>query len=445
MSKILIATVPVIGHIAPFLPLATALAARGHELAWYSGAKYRARIERTGARFFGYHEARDTDDALLNDAYPERAKHQGLNQLKFDMKHAFIDAVPGQLADLKQVLKHFEADLVLADPGMLGATLLREQLGIQLGILGVLPLMLTSPDAPPFGLGLSPGSGAIGRARNRALHWLVQNVAFREVQQHWQNMRASVGLAADGWWLDSVARASFYLQPTIPSFEYPRANLPDTFHFVGMMPAEAPLEVPTPDFWPELSQGRPVVHLTQGTLANVAPDLIAPALEGLAHEDVLVVLSTGNRSIEQLRLGKLPANVRVAPFLSYPALLPKTQVMVTNGGYGGVQMALSYGVPVVVAGDTEDKPEVAARVAWSGAGINLRTGKPSPTRVRNAVRAVLAQGSYRARAKQLALAYAEHDGLLGAIAVIERHAPSPDEDLRPTLVQPGQAPRAISA
>ena len=54
--------------------------------------------------------------------------------------------------------------------------------------------------------------------------------------------------------------------------------------------------------------------------------------------------------------------------------------MVTNGGYGGVQIALSYGVPLVVAGTTEDKPEVAARVAWSGAGINLKTATPAPQR-----------------------------------------------------------------
>jgi hypothetical protein len=42
--------------------------------------------------------------------------------------------------------------------------------------------------------------------------------------------------------------------------------------------------------------------------------------------------------------------------------------MVTNGGYGGVQQALANGVPLVVAGDSEDKPEVAARVRWSGTG-----------------------------------------------------------------------------
>ena len=37
--------------------------------------------------------------------------------------------------------------------------------------------------------------------------------------------------------------------------------------------------------------------------------------------------------------------------------------MVTNGGYGGVQLALAHGVPLVVAGNTEEKGEIAARVA----------------------------------------------------------------------------------
>ena len=58
--------------------------------------------------------------------------------------------------------------------------------------------------------------------------------------------------------------------------------------------------------------------------------------------------------------------------------------MVTNGGYGGVQQALAHGVPLVVAGDSEDKPEVAARVRWSGVGIDLRRGDPSPAQLATA-------------------------------------------------------------
>jgi UDP:flavonoid glycosyltransferase YjiC (YdhE family) len=426
MARIVIATVPVIGHITPFLPLARALAARGHELTWYTGEKYRRLVERTGARFHGYREAKDIDEADLDRVFPERARLRGVAQLKFDMKHVFIDVAPGQLADLRQLTRQFPADLVLADPGMIGALFLQESGGPACGILGVLPLTLSSAEVAPFGLGLAPSASSFGLLRNKALNAFVQNIAFRDVQKHWNQTRASVGLPATGWWLDSgPARARFYLQPSIPSFEYPRSNLAHSLHFIGMMPAERPLEVALPPFWQELDGRRPVVHVTQGTLANTKPDLFAPALAGLADEDLWIVISTGNRPLESLGLGTLPKNARVASFLSYPELLPKTALMLTNGGYGGAQLALSHGVPLIVAGASEDKPEVAARVAWSGAGINLKTGRPSAQQVRRAVRSVLDDPRYRAHAEELQREYQRHDAVQRALAIIEKQLGAP--------------------
>ena len=75
----------------------------------------------------------------------------------------------------------------------------------------------------------------------------------------------------------------------------------------------------------------------------------------------------------------MPANARQAPFLPYDRLLPRTSVTVTNGGWGGVLASLAAGVPLVVAGGTLDKPEIARRVAWSGTGVDLRTGTPRRT------------------------------------------------------------------
>jgi UDP:flavonoid glycosyltransferase YjiC (YdhE family) len=100
-------------------------------------------------------------------------------------------------------------------------------------------------------------------------------------------------------------------------------------------------------------------------------------------------------------------------------LLPKVDVMVTNGGYGAVQRALATGVPLVVAGNTEDKPEVAARVAWSGAGINLRTGTPTAGAVRAAVREVLNDGRYLRRARDLEAAFARRDGVAEIAALVD--------------------------
>jgi len=113
-----------------------------------------------------------------------------------------------------------------------------------------------------------------------------------------------------------------------------------------------------------------------------------------------VVATTGGPDPEPLRAA-LPTNVRMERFIPHDRLLPHVDVMVTNGGYGGVQQALAHGVPLVVAGDSEDKPEVAARVRWSGAGIDLRTGRPSPGRVAEAVRRVVTRPAYAARARAL--------------------------------------------
>ena len=148
--------------------------------------------------------------------------------------------------------------------------------------------------------------------------------------------------------------------------------------------------------------------------------LFAPAIEGLAKEDVLVVLATGGRPRDELVLTSVPANVRIASMLPYAELLPRTSVMVTNGGYGGVQIALSHGVPLVVAGTTEDKPEVAARVAWSGSGINLRTSTPTAAAVRNAVREVLAKPGYRLNAQRLSHEYSRYDVVERGTASIEK-------------------------
>jgi UDP:flavonoid glycosyltransferase YjiC (YdhE family) len=161
------------------------------------------------------------------------------------------------------------------------------------------------------------------------------------------------------------------------------------------------------------------VHVTQGTVDNAdLSRLLRPTIEALADENVMVVATTGGPTVSDLDF-PVPPNTYVAEHIPHDMLLPKVDVMVTNGGYGAVQRALSAGVPLVVAGNTEDKPEVAARVAWSGAGIDLRTGTPTPKAVRNAVREVLGNGRYLRRARDLEAAYAQRDGVAEIAALID--------------------------
>jgi Erythromycin biosynthesis protein CIII-like, C-terminal domain len=164
-------------------------------------------------------------------------------------------------------------------------------------------------------------------------------------------------------------------------------------HFIGPLFDSGVEEYSPPPWWPELDGERPVVHVTQGTVATDADQLLRPTLDALADEDMLVVATTGRDSAD--RLGPVPANARVERFIPHVRLLPHVDVMVTNRGFGGISSALGHGVPLVGAGDSQEKPEVLARLAWSGAGINLKTAKPTPNQVGAAVRRVLDTASYR--------------------------------------------------
>jgi MGT family glycosyltransferase len=217
---------------------------------------------------------------------------------------------------------------------------------------------------------------------------------------------------------DYLMSPFLHLQGATPAFEFPYCDLPPQVHFVGPMLPPMPTDFVQPPWWGELNSSRPVVHVTQGTVATDATDLIHPTLQALADDDVLVVVTTP----EPGKLGKLPANVRVERMIPHSLLLPHVDVMVTNGGYNGAKTALAYGVPLVAAGATEDKPEVCSRIAWSGAGINLKTGSLTSTQLKQAVREVLHNSSYRRKAEAIQADFARRDSPVEAAQLLEQLA-----------------------
>jgi hypothetical protein len=88
--------------------------------------------------------------------------------------------------------------------------------------------------------------------------------------------------------------------------------------------------------------------------------------------------------------------------LPFNWLLPTIHAFVTNGGYGSVKQALSFGIPLVAAGLMEDKADENVRVGWLGVGINLAANSPMPKALREAVRSVLDRPDYRLRASSMA-------------------------------------------
>ncbi|MFC0680274.1 glycosyltransferase [Lysobacter korlensis] len=423
MTSVLLCSTPVHGHVAPMLNVARALRDAGWHVRFLTGARYRDAVVAAGAEFLPLPAEADYDDRDLNAAFPGRSAVDGLNRVKFDVKHIFLAPVPAQLDAVRAALAAEPTDAVIAETmfAAMGALAL-EPLDSRpfLVSLGIIPLAVPSADTAPFGLGLLPMQGPVGRLRNRLLAFGADRVVLGPLQREARSrIEELTGHRMPGSLLESAALVDLVAQCTVPEFEYHRSDLPRNVRFVGPVTRVEPSSIPLPDWWGDLASAKRVVHVTQGTIANRDFDeLVRPTIDGLADDDVLVVVSTGGRPVDEL--GPVPANVRVAPMLPYDKLLPLVDVMVTNGGYGGVHQALERGIPLVVAGDTEDKPEVAARVEWSGAGVNLRTGSPRADAVADAVRRVLAEDRFAEASARIGTAIAASPRAAGLVDLIGR-------------------------
>ncbi|MBM7503798.1 glycosyltransferase [Agromyces aurantiacus] len=421
MSSILIATVPIHGHVTPLLAVARHFVERGDRVRFLTGSRFAEAVRATGAEHLPLPAIADYDDRIdLNVRFPERAELSGPKSLAFDIIELFTRPSRAQHDAVMAAHAAEPADALLVDPAFTGASMVLGHARAArpaVVMCGVLPLSLASRDTAPFGLGIPPLAGPLGCARNAVLTGLAGRI-FAPAQRvademHWELH----GTAIPGPLLDWAARADAVVQFTVPEFEYPRSDAPGTLHFVGPISASGSV-APLPDWWDDLDGSRPVVHVTQGTIANKDfAQLVGPTLEALAGEDVLVVVATGGRPLDTLP--PLPANARAAEFLPYDELLPKTAVYVTNAGYGGVQYALRYGVPIVASGGVEDKPEVGARIAWSGVGRRFTAVSPKPTALRTAVRAVLRDDRYRRAAHAMAERMSRSGGLPQLAAVVD--------------------------
>jgi len=450
--RYVLCTTPAQGHTSPLLALARRLVDEGHQVVFFTTAHYRDKVEATGAAFVPFAEEYDAHDLMVANPERESSSKRGVRGVKDDLRRIFIGPIPGQWRDLRGILDEHDPDGVVVDCMFLGALPLalggggggawRGRGRPVLACVGVMPYSSCSRDTAPFGVAFQPGSGPLARLRNVTMNWATEHGALADIQRFARRRLAEAGCPSGfpGYFIDLQPKVvDAYYQATVAGFEYPRSDLAPSVRFVGPILAPPPASAfDPPPWWDELGDGRPVVHVTQGTLDNAdLGRLLLLSLEALAGDDVLVVGTTGGPDPEPLRR-RLPANARLERFVPHDLLLPHVDAMVTNGGYGGVQQALAHGVPLVVAGDSEDKPEVAARVQWSGAGVNLHTGRPSQAMVARAVRRVLTRPGYRRRARALQAEIAACDPL-GTISSALAELTANRDARRERVADPGRA------
>ena len=417
--KVLLASTPVPGHLNPLLAVGRILKKHGHQVIVLTTTDLQRMVETADLPFTPCLPEADFGLEAFLSKYPERQQiTPGIEVISFDMEHFFAAPMPRQAASIRSVLRDFPADVILADNLFFGTLPLllgpREERPAIIH-LGITVLNIGSGKTIPPRPGASPEQLQVESADRERLLLQPTQTAFNQ-------RLAEIGLGP----LPCSALVSLstlsdlYLHPGIESFQYVDPSLSsDHVRYVGPLPLP-PSHHSLPEWWQELDDSKRLVLLTQGTVANRDfGQLVAPALAGLAEEkDLIVLVTTGGQPVESIP-GRIPKNARIAQFLPYELILPRLDLLITNGGYGTVNMAFAHGVPVVSAGLTEDKEEVSALVGWSGAGIDLRTNQPSPEAVRAAAREILDSSQYRDRARELALEFKQHDTEAEVLELIE--------------------------
>lgn len=402
MARVLAYTSPARGHLFPVAPILGELRARGHGVILRTLAS-----EVETMRSYGL-------DAAPIDPAIERIEHNdfgtrtpiGAQQraVRTFCRRAELDA-----QDLRAAIAEERPDVLLVDIASWGAMAAAEAWGGPWASWCPYPLPLPSRDAPPFGPGLRPPRGALGRMRDAALRPLLLGGLERIVKPRVNEIRARCGIPPVTDAASLLLSAPLLLYMTAEPFEYPRSDWPSRVRLVGPCDWEPPAEPPA---W--LGEVRePIVLVTTSSEFQDDGRLVRCALQALAGEPVHVVATVPSGDPDAF---DPPANARVLSFAPHGPILDRAACAVTHGGMGATQKALARGVPVCAVPFGRDQFEVARRVQVADAGARLTPRRLRPDRLLTAVREAMGR---HAGAQRVADGYRRTGGVGSAAQAVE--------------------------
>jgi UDP:flavonoid glycosyltransferase YjiC (YdhE family) len=402
--RILFATFPADGHFNPLTGLAIHLKQLGYDVRWYTSSSYAAKLNRLDIPHYSFKKAIDVTGSNIDEVFPERMKKNGqVAKMKFDMIHAFILRGPEYYADILDIYESFPFDLMIADNCFTGIPFVKEKMNVPVIAIGVLPLIETSKDLAPPGLGMIPSTTTVGRIKQSILRFLADTILFGKPNKVMRRLLDDYDIPHNGENVFDLAvrKSTLFLQSGTPGFEYKRSDLAKNIRFIGALLPFKEKKQHTPWYHPKLNLYDKVILVTQGTVEKDVTKIIEPTLEAFKDSASLVIATTGGSRTNELKAKYPQANFIIEDFIPFDDVMPYADVYITNGGYGGVMLGIENGLPLIVAGVHEGKNEINARVGYFNLGINLKTEKPKPVQILNAVEEVLRNGVYKQNVKEL--------------------------------------------
>ena len=361
--RVLFTVQPSTGHLHPLVPVARALAERGHEVAVCSSPSFRGEVEAFGLTHLDAGLDWIASDHSTWTPFPPMPP-PGPEFGKFVVT-VFADLTAKRMApDVIAIAESWRPDLIVRESMEYGGCLAAEALGIpHASVAGNGYSAIDNPEGHYF-----PGNRALVAAP-LALH------------------RATLGLPPDPF--NEMPFRSLHLSLMPPAWDGAEAPRPANTAFVRHENATKPGTVLPA--WADDLTGRPLVLASLGTVFNATPGVLEAVIAGLGEEEVSLVVAIGADQ-EPARFGTVPDNVRLVAHVPQAELLPLCSAFVTHGGFNSVKESLIAGIPMVVIPITADQPYCAQRCAALGVGEVVGADERRPDRILAATRAVLGGG-----------------------------------------------------
>ncbi|OBG28920.1 glycosyltransferase [Mycobacterium sp. E3198] len=374
MPTILAYTSPALGHLLPMSALLSELSGRGHRIHIRTlssgvelGPEFGFAADAIDPRIEAI-ELGDSDGA----ANPRIALQRGVATFGRRAVH--------EVGDLGDAIARVRPDALLVDVNCWGALSVAEAGEIPWACFVPYTPPLRSPGVPPFGPGLRPWAGALGRLRDAAVRVAVVGPLERMMLPPINRIRANLDLRPVTSMDEFLRRAPLVLVASGKPFQYPRTDWGDAVQLIGPCAVD-PGPHTVPDWLASID--RPVVLVTTSSEKQPDADLVRTAIAALKDEPVHVVATLpAGRPDDVASSG----NATVLQFIPHDVVLDRAVCAVTHGGMGATQKALARGIPVCVVPFGRDQLEVARRVEVARCGTRLPAKKLSPSRLRTKVR-----------------------------------------------------------
>jgi UDP:flavonoid glycosyltransferase YjiC (YdhE family) len=341
------------GHFHPMVPLALALEAAGHRVAFATDPLFCGYVRDIG--FEAQPAGLDQPEALARfvAATPGWAEIPLQERMLVQFPGMFAGVrAPAMLKDLQPLIATWRPDLVIHETGEMAGAIAAEAVGV-------------AHVEHSFGI-LRPSI-----ARAVATEILVP-------------IAARLGVENPGV---SGSNGELYLDICPPGIQQPEiADVPNVQRlrpggFDGARDAALPA-------WVADLPARPTVYVTMGTVFNRSVEVFATVLEGLRDEDLNVIVTVGETGDPAL-LGPQPTNVHVERYIPQSQLLPHCDLLVAHAGSGATVGALAAGLPILAVPQGADQFFNAEAIVRVGAGLRLLPSELTPTAVSDAARLLL--------------------------------------------------------